>query len=200
MARTVRTTAVAVILAATAAGCSGGGDPGSGAMSPEPTPSTTTAEPSSSPSPSASADGEKPERPAAMEQHDAEGAAAAAEYFLSLYNYTKTTGETAEWESMSHEACDFCRAVVERTTEIQREGLTLDGGDLSYRVLESYARDAATGIFPLDMEVTQEASTTTAPNGSVESSSEKQTDVMRIEMGLRADEWVVVTVAPKPEE
>jgi hypothetical protein len=134
-----------------------------------------------------------------MDKHDAEGAAAAAEYFLSLYEYTKVTGDTAEWAEMSHRACTFCQTVLERTAEIRKKKLTIDGGEVSSRLVETYRRDALTGIYPLDLEVTQQASTTTHPDGSVESSAKKQTALMRVEMGLRDGNWVVVTVAPKPE-
>lgn len=200
MARAPRRRPIAAaVLALTGlvAGCSGGEDPVEPAA-PEPTPTATA--PSASPSPSPSAEGEdKPERPAAMEKHDAEGAAAAAEYFLSLYNYTKDSGDTTEWQSMSHEACYFCQNVLDRAAQIHDAELTIEGGDLSFEVLQVYRRDSATGLFPLDVEVTQEASKTARPDGSVESETAKQTGVMRVELGLREGTWVVVTVAPTSE-
>ncbi len=199
MPRTARRTMIAAVLALTGllAACSGAEEP-AGPASPTPS-AAATPSPSPSPSPSAEPEIPKPERPAAMDKHDADGAAAAAEYFLSLYKYTKATGDTAEWEEMSHRACTFCQTVLERSSEIRKKDLTIDGGDVTSRLFQTYQRDALTGIYPLDLEVTQQASTTIFPDGSVESSAEKVVAIMRVEMGLRKGSWVVVTVAPAPE-
>lgn len=210
MARAPRRCSIAAVLALSGlvAGCSGAEDPVEPAASEtaasEPAASESTptvSEPSALPSSSPSAAGaEKPERPAAMDQHDAEGAAAAAEYFLSLYNYTKDSGDTTEWRLMSHEACDFCQNVLKRAVEIREAQLEIEGGELSFQIREVYQRDSATGLFPLDVEVTQESSKTTRPDGSIESETEGQSGMMRMEMGLRGGDWVVATVAPLPED
>lgn len=193
--RTIAAATLATVVLLT--GCSGSEDP-AGPASPSPSKSPTEASASPSPSPSASPAIVKPERPAAMQKQDAEGAAAAAEYFLALYNYTKDSGDTSEWEAMSHDACQFCRNVLERATEIQENDLDIEGGDISAKVVEIYQRDEVTGIYPLDVNVKQERSTTTRANGTVESTSEVQDGVMRVEVGVRDNSWVVVTVAPKP--
>ncbi len=49
-----------------------------------------------------------------MEREDAEGAAAAAEYFIELYPYVMATGDTEEFEAMSHRACGFCDDALEQ--------------------------------------------------------------------------------------
>jgi len=184
------------MIAATLAACSGPAqEPSSDAAT------STRSDPTRSPSPSASAvtGVEKPERPAAMKKKDAEGAAAAAEYFLSLYDYTKRSGDTREWDGMSHRSCQFCETVHARALEIQQRGLVLEGGGLTADVTRKYDRDAATAIFPLDVQVTQDKATATYANGQVESSSEPQRAEMRVEMGLRHGDWTVVSVVPKPE-
>src|SRR6478609_144939 len=91
------------------AGCTGGGDPGPSPSVEEP----VVPSPSGTPEPSPTETGPvKPERPAAMERDDAEGAAAAAEYFLELYPYVMTTGDTTEWDAMAHEECESCRGLI----------------------------------------------------------------------------------------
>ncbi|GCE77939.1 DUF6318 family protein [Cellulomonas biazotea] len=61
----------------------------------------------------------RPERPAAMETPSAEGAAAAAAYFVELYGYTWATGDTSLWSAMSAETCEFCSAVLDRIAEMK---------------------------------------------------------------------------------
>ncbi|MEU4385984.1 DUF6318 family protein [Promicromonospora sp. NPDC023805] len=157
---------------------------------------TPTASASPSPSPSVPT---KPERPKAMEREDAKGAAAAAEYFIELYPYVMATGDTEEFEAMSHRACGFCEQALRDTGRIQARDQGFVGGTTEVKVLDQYVRDDLTGIYPLDVEVSQDASTTLDPAGSVVASAESQTSVHRIEMGRKDDRWVVVAIAPRPE-
>ncbi|WP_156181266.1 DUF6318 family protein [Actinobaculum suis] len=52
---------------------------------------------------------EKPVPPAAMENVDADGAIAAAEYFMNLTLYAVTTRDTTDLERMSSSACGWCQ-------------------------------------------------------------------------------------------
>jgi len=166
-------------------------EPDDGASSPR-----VSAETSASPSPSAPA---KPERPEAMNRDDAEGAAAAAEYFLSLYAYSRATGDTKAWDRMSHGACEFCQQSSARVRELVQKGAEFRGGTLTTEVLQTYARDEMTGIYPLDLRVTQDPYRTVAADGSVLDSGEERAIERRVEMGRRAGDWVVIAIVPVPE-
>ncbi|MFC6508889.1 DUF6318 family protein [Promicromonospora citrea] len=166
-------------------------EPDDGASSPR-----VSAETSASPSPSAPA---KPERPEAMNRDDAEGAAAAAEYFIELYPYVMATGDTEEFEAMSHRACGFCSQALEDVSRAQAQDRAYEGGEIAMTLVEQYERDEVTGIYPLDVEVTQQASRTTAADGSVVSSAEESVSEHRVEMGRRNGRWVVVAIAPRAE-
>lgn len=166
---------------------------------PDPTTTTAEAEPSETPEPSPTETGPaKPERPAAMEQEDAEGAAAAAEYFIELYPYVMTTGDTSEWEAMSHEACGPCASLIEDARLRLEDGDVFEGGGTDANMVQAYQRDEATGIFPLDLEVAQEAVQIASPAGEVLYSEDARTFVRRAEMGLRNGAWTVVTFAEVP--
>ncbi|WP_369370322.1 DUF6318 family protein [Promicromonospora sp. Populi] len=164
----------------------------SGSATGDPTP-TASASPSVSSSLPA-----KPERPAAMDRDDAEGAAVAAEYFIELYPYVMATGDTEEFEAMSHQACGFCEEALEQANEIDEEGWAYAGGESSLSVTQVYMRDEVTGIYPLDTEISQAPSRITGPNGDEIYSVESKRFDRRVEMGTRDGEWVVVTVAPIP--
>ncbi|WP_448630413.1 DUF6318 family protein [Cellulomonas soli] len=67
------------------------------------------ASPSSSPSPSATA--AAPQWTAAMDEVSVNGARGVAQYFLDLYPYVLTTGDTTEWDRLSHPECVYCADV-----------------------------------------------------------------------------------------
>jgi hypothetical protein len=159
-----------------------------------PTPAVTA---SASPAPSAPA---KPKRPEAMKRDDAQGAAAAAEYFIELYPYVMATGDTEEFEAMSHRACGFCDDAIGQAERIEEQGYTYSGGDSVLTVTKIYARDEVTGIFPLDTEIHQRSSLIVGDLGEEIFSSDTKVSKSRVEMGIRNDDWVVVTVAPVPEK
>ncbi|MFC4631783.1 DUF6318 family protein [Promicromonospora alba] len=151
---------------------------------------------SASPSPSVPT---KPERPEAMEREDAEGAAAAAEYFLSLYAYTKATGDTEEWDAMSHQTCGFCEMAKVHATEIAANQERYSGGGLSVDVTQMYLKDELTGIYPLDVRLSQAPFEIRDRAGERIESSDGEVLDRRVEMGRRGDKWIVVTVAPIPD-
>lgn len=159
--------------------------------------------PSSDPTPAASASPSpekpaKPERPEAMKRKDAEGAAAAAEYFIELYPYVMSTGDTEEFEAMSHRACGFCADALEQAERIDESGWTYAGGESGLAVTQVYERDGLTGIFPFDVEITQKSSQIVGPDGEELYTVEAKVFERRVEMGRKGGQWVVVTVAPVP--
>ncbi|WP_166844766.1 DUF6318 family protein [Isoptericola sp. BMS4] len=169
-------------------------------------PATTTSgadtETSASPSPTAepSPDVTKPERPAAMDEHDADGAAAAAVYFMELYPYIMKTGDTAEFEKMSHKSCGYCDEALEQAGQIAERGDKYIGGDITANVVKTYRQDAATGILPLDVEVAEKASSIEDSEGNVLFESEAATSLDRVEIAWSDDgKWVVLGVPDTQE-
>ncbi|WP_456788675.1 DUF6318 family protein [Cellulomonas sp. P5_C5] len=97
------------------AGCSGGG--------PEPAESTAPpiveVTPTPTPTPTAVA---KPERPEAMDEPTTEGAIAAATYFLSLYDYAFSSGDSRPLLAMSAESCEYCTYVDDQIQSMVASG------------------------------------------------------------------------------
>ncbi|WP_125775589.1 DUF6318 family protein [Antribacter gilvus] len=165
---------------------------------PSPGPTTVTVAPTestaASPTPPA-----KPERPEAMERDDAEGAAAAAQYFIEMYPYVMATGDTAEFEAMSHDACGFCVDTLSQANQIKNRDETWTGGEITSSLVESYEQDALTGIFPLDVDIDQEQAVITDAAGSVVFTGVPERAQYRVEIAQRDGEWLVVEIAPRPE-
>ncbi|CAM3592817.1 DUF6318 family protein [Isoptericola cucumis] len=177
----------------------------SGAETPQEDPGTTTTAPpeetSASPTPSATEEGvEKPERPAAMDKKNADGAAAAAEYFLSLRSYTLSTGDTSEWKAMSHKTCGYCESALGQAKRIVKEDDHFEGGEVTAKVTKKYQRDEATGIWPVDADVEEAAIRVTDKAGDTIFSTDTARYASRIEVGLMGDDWVIVEVADVPED
>lgn len=134
-----------------------------------------------------------------MKRKDAKGAAAAAEYFIELYPYVMATGDTEEFEAMSHRACGFCDELASQASAIQDAKETFIGGKTTVEITNEYQRDEVTGIYPFDSKITQEAQTITGADGRVVLDAKREVLDRRIEIGRRNGEWVMVTVAPIPE-
>ncbi|WP_407317220.1 DUF6318 family protein [Isoptericola halotolerans] len=168
---------------------------------PAPTGPGTTAEATSSPSPSVTESSPAPsptpvvvapERPAAMNDDGHEGAQAAAKYFLSLDDYIMKTGDTTEWEAMSHKECGYCSRRLEQAQLIDKEGYTYHGGKLVAQVLHTYEKDTPTGIWPIDIEVSVDDARVTDSTGRDVFADEASTAKKRIEALRQKDGWVIV--------
>jgi len=188
-----RLLAVGIALAAgyLVAACTGGGEP-------DPTPPVeTSAAPSPTPTPEPTETGPtKPDRPAAMDRDDAEGAAAAAEYFLELYPYVMSTGDTSEWDAMSHAECGTCASLITQARTIAERGDVAIGGEVTATVEDPsrYVRDESTGLFPLDLDFHQAGSSIADAEGTEIFAAEAKNSQKRVEMGRLNGDWIVVTI------
>jgi len=185
-----RSLAVGVVLALgwVVAGCTGGGDPG---------PSPSVEEPPASTEPSPTETGPaKPERPAAMDRDDGEGAAAAAEYFLELYPYVMATGDTVEWDAMTwDETCGFCSSVSTDARAIAESGQTFTGGGVTAEIEKQWPLDEFIGGYPVDVNATMQDGQVVDAEGDVVRAVDGFTGVM--ELGLLHDSsgWRVLAVS-----
>ncbi|MBE1877557.1 hypothetical protein IHE71_17860 [Myceligenerans sp. TRM 65318] len=131
-----------------------------------------------------------------MDRDDAEGAAAAAEYFIELYPYVMATGDTVEFEAMSHEACGFCADALAQAESIRDNNHQWSGGEISSDLVKTYARDDLTGIYPFDIQVDQDAATI-LDSGEIVFQGAAESHNYRVEVGREADAWIVVEIAPR---
>jgi hypothetical protein len=195
------TTALALATTLALGACTSDDPPPSQTQSPAPVAESPTPEASPTPSPSPSPSGPvAPERPAAMDRDDADGAAAAAEYILTLEQPMMVTGDTREWKARSHRTCEYCKSRLEQATTIAERGDTFAGGEVSIKVETVYQRDPVTGIWPIDVTIHEAAATITADDGQTVFESDADSGARRIEMGQVDGEWVLVERAQIPSE
>ncbi|NTW42456.1 MAG: hypothetical protein HGA44_21710 [Cellulomonadaceae bacterium] len=109
-ARTRRLLACATSIAAAVgllAGCTGTTQ----AADPTATASPTATQPSPSATPSPNQAAAAPQWTPAMDEVSADGARDVAQYFLQLFPYVIETGDTSEWDRLSHPECLYCADV-----------------------------------------------------------------------------------------
>ena len=172
-------------------GCTGG--------EPEPSPSVEESggsTPTETPEPTPTETGPaKPERPAAMDRTDGEGAAAAAEYFLSLYGHVLATGDTAEWDAMSWaDTCEFCTNVRADAMEIAAAGDTYDGADITISAVSPGELDTFANAYPVVADFQQAALLRTSPNGEVLEEEAGSSGRLQIDMMHDGSGWRVLAL------
>ncbi|NMR19858.1 DUF6318 family protein [Cellulomonas fimi] len=164
--------------------------------SPSPTPTSTTAsspEPSPSPTPSEPTVA-KPARPAEMDRTDEVGAAAAAEYFLSMYAYVMQTGDFAEWDAMTTDACVFCQAVRTDATEILADGREYAGGEIALSNVEVGDFDDLLRAYPVKASMTLSESVEKGSDGALLARTEASRGTVVVEVIRHPDRWAVLAV------
>ncbi|RXR26365.1 hypothetical protein EQW78_01640 [Oerskovia turbata] len=136
-----------------------------------------------------------------MDTDDAEGAAAAAEYYIELSGYALAAVDDSDLKGMSHGTCGYCSETLEQVAWLASSGGSYDGGQLDASVDDpgKYVRDEQTGIYPLDVTVTQEALTVVDGDGAEIASEPTSVATVRVEVGRNDGNWVIVEIAPVPE-
>jgi hypothetical protein len=133
-----------------------------------------------------------------MERDDAKGAAAAAEYFIELYPYVMATGDTKEFEAMSHRACNYCKGTLENAAWLQETRGTFEGGLTDAVLARTYQRDDLTGVTPFDFVTSQDEIWIRDQEGSQVDHIASTHFEARVEVGRRDGAWLIVEVAPDP--
>ena len=84
----------------------------------------------------------------------AQGAAAAATYFVSLYPYIFATGDLSEWDALSDVDCQYCQNVRASVEDQVARGVRGEGSDIT--VVSADGTELAPGdTYAADLEITQ---------------------------------------------
>ncbi|GAA2720078.1 DUF6318 family protein [Cellulomonas aerilata] len=190
-----RITVAVVVGAVTLAGCTGREpevvetrDTGSGTVAPRPSPGPTTSPTATPATPS------PPAPPPDLARADEAGAAAAAQYFVSLYSYTMQTGDTAAWTQMSADVCGFCGRIKADAEAIAANGETYVGGDILLSEVTVLPQDELVGGFPVDASFTQAPARHTDAEGTVINETAGDSGPVRIDTLNSAGSWRVLAV------
>lgn len=193
---------LAVALAFGVAAC----DPGEDPTNP---PTSETSDESSSPSESPSSEEpaettttagppeiDPPEPPEGMFVDDHQGAILAASYFLDLYSYMRTTGDTRQFEAMSGPDCEFCSTSITSTEELHGNGNWIEGGELVHDVDEMTAElpNAERPEYVVHVQATEQPFTVHYSDGTSERAEEPVELLMAIGVRYVNDRFIVLGV------
>lgn len=129
-----------------------------------------------------------------MSTMDANGAAAAAVYFIELYGYVLQTGDLTEWNAMSYPDCEFCSSTAEYVESVYSAGGTFTGGDITAEVVTVHELDGFIGGYPVDLRTTQAATEQLDATGARTSSMDEQTDTARFATVYYKGSWTIAMV------
>ncbi|WP_168676547.1 DUF6318 family protein [Cellulomonas septica] len=107
-----------------------------------------------------------PERDPAMDTPSADGAAALAEYFIGVYEYAYTTGDTAELDRLSSDSCSFCHSAISDIHQSRAAGETEEGGGAVVEYADG-AEVSPSEWYTATLRVKQLASTRRSATGEV---------------------------------
>lgn len=97
-------------------------EPDTGANGPsQTTTEPETSEPSTTDAPTPP-DLDQPVPPEAMGVDDREGAAATAEYFFSVLDYARATGDSRQLQAISTPGCEFCTTMLDTVAAMSDDG------------------------------------------------------------------------------
>ena len=95
----------------------------------------------------------------------AEGAAAAASYFISLYPYVFATGDLSEWDALSEADCKYCQNVRASVEDQLARGVRGEGSEIT--VITADGTEIAHGdAYAADLEITQAPSFEVTSDGT----------------------------------
>jgi len=161
-------------------------------------PTTHAASPSASPvswgaSPTPSAVEPTPNPPvpsAAMSSPSADGALAAAEYYMGLYVYSLATGDLAGWRTMSAADCKFCNGVIQDVEHLIAVGHTVSSAPLEFR--SGYGTEVAPGeLYGANFDASQDAWTELDSSGAVVTTGPASEVSMDFAIAWQNDGWLV---------
>lgn len=148
------------VVALAVSGCTGEPEP---ARTRDPVVSPTA---SPSPQPTRPPRPELPEQPAAMSEGTADGAVAAATYYLELDRFAFATGDAGPLRAMSADSCVYCNEVIAEVERALAEGMLTERDP--YEVLASSAVEVSDGEwFNAELRVRQGEIRVLGDDGSV---------------------------------
>ena len=179
----------AALCAGALSACDGGPDP----LVTE-TPSISATPSSSSPSPSSTVTAEADllaQLPAEAKAEDLDGAIATAEFFVELYGTMLQTGDTALWDALSEEGCEFCQDGSDTAASLHKQRTNVAGGDVTVDVRSTRANVAGDGFTYVGVVAQQDAITETAQDASAIETSPQLVSGLILKVRFDGEKWVV---------
>ena len=132
-----------------------------------------------------------PERPENLGEDSLEAAAAAAVYFLRLYQYAFVTGDTKDFAAMSEQQCKFCNNIIDKVTRLHQEGGWADPWEQTAEKVEVYPLNPGYEYHQVDVTLRSGDISTHHGDGSDGKNSPAETNLVRIAIRYHDGTWTV---------
>ena len=132
-----------------------------------------------------------PERPENLGEDSLEAAAAAAVYFLRLYQYAFVTGDTKDFAAMSEQQCKFCNNIIDKVTRLHQEGGWADPWEQTAEKVEAYPLNPGYEYHQVDVTLHSGDISTHHGDGSDGKNSPAETNLVRIAIRYHDGTWTV---------
>ncbi|QQM67980.1 DUF6318 family protein [Actinomyces weissii] len=164
-----------------------------------PWPPTPSASPSAAPSLSPEAQASKdqalatplPPRLERMDENSPEGASQAAKYFMLLYTYTYTTGDTKPWQDITEEECKFCENLVNVTKELHDNGGWADHWNIEIYTITHRKPGPDYNYTVVDIELTNPGTTEYDAFGNGSQTDREENKVLRLGLNYVGGRWMI---------
>lgn len=153
----------------------------------EPSPSAT---PEQTPEPVT-----EPVPPPEMERGDEAGAIAAAEYVLSVFEYTFASGDTEVWEAISADDCPFCASVTEDVSTVYDDGGRFVGSDVVAKPPRFLVYDATLGVYAVEVEYRVEPGQQLSSDGAVVEEVPPEDGYLILDLAPTTTGWRLLNIA-----
>ena len=132
-----------------------------------------------------------PDKPENLGEDSLEAAAAAAVYFLKLYQYAFVTGDTKDFAAMSEQQCVFCNNIIDKVTRLHQEGGWADPWEQTAEKVEAYPLNPGYEYHQVDVTLHSGDISTHHGDGSDGKNSPAETNLVRIAMRYHDGTWTV---------
>ncbi len=132
-----------------------------------------------------------PERLEHMDDNTPWGAAQSGRYFMKLYTYTFTTGDTSQIEAMSEDTCGFCNSVIGNAKKIHSGGGWVDSWDITVSSVSYKEPTEEYDYYILKMIVTNPVTTQHSGNGEGIQTELEEDRTLKFAMRYSNGGWVI---------
>ena len=133
-----------------------------------------------------------PTRPADMNRTDEVGAVAAASYFMELFSYVYRSGDLAEWDHVSAQACEFCANVRADVESVYGAGGRYVGEPIRLEAAELRGKDEQLGVYAVRMPYEVPSLAEFDGSGRLMRTVGVETGRARLEVIFAAKGWTVL--------
>ena len=132
-----------------------------------------------------------------MDASGAEGAEAAAVYFVKLYPWVYQSGDLDTWNAMSGSNCSFCATVAASVADSVKSGEVNRGGNIT--IVSSRVAEPSSDYYTVEVHARATPTTTRDSAGST-TTSEGQDSILTIAVSGKAPNWTIEGVSARDVE